>query len=869
MVGVEGDPTRHNKDSAYWASQLAGANTELQVPTDYARRPVPAFLRSAVSQLVPAGLLTRLTTFCSEQDVPALVVLVSALYTVLRRYSLQSDFVIATVAPGATSHNGTGDPQKYTNVVALRPKVGEDPTVSALLAEVARVAAEAQSHQDYPFWKLKSLVGETCTSGQAMCRIALVICDENSSQAFGQASAQQLAEVSASLVDCDFVISFCGVGDAPRVECEYDRELFTAKTIERMLTHFCNALSGVVVERPLRLSDLSILTVEERRNALVGWNNTYATRPIEACVHHLVEDQCRKTPDAIALVDATGSLTYRELDSRASRVAKDLRGLGIGAESCVAVNLSRSVELAIALLGVLKAGAAYLYLDPMLPRERLAFMLRDAGTTVVLTSRAPTEWLPEGVAELPWRDSWNNPNSPSDGHDTGSPPAVSAAAMNAAYVIYTSGSTGRPKGVQVEHRSVVNLLFAMRKCTGLTADDALLAVTTFSFDIAVLDLFLPLTVGARVVIASELDMIDSKRLTQRIDNEEITVLQGTPAMFRRLVDAGWPASRRIKILCGGETLPGSLASELLSRATSLWSLYGPTETTIWSLVHAVSSADERVPLGRPIDNTRMYLLDEHQQPVPIGVPGELYIGGDGVARGYLGQPDKTAERFTPDPFGHTAGARLYRTGDLARYTADGQVEFVGRIDHQIKIRGCRIEPGEVEAVLREHAGVAEAVVTAVDDQVRERAVVAYIVPCKGKAPSGPELRSHVRRSLPEAMVPSAIIALPALPLTLAGKIDRLALPQHDLTERESGTVFVPPTNSMEELIAEIWRKVIGSSRFGIDDNFFDVGGHSLLLAQVHDRLQAALTIDVPFVEMCSHPTIRTLAQHVDVLTKGT
>jgi amino acid adenylation domain-containing protein len=441
----------------------------------------------------------------------------------------------------------------------------------------------------------------------------------------------------------------------------------------------------------------------------------------------------------------------------------------------------------------------------------------------------------------------------------------SAGAENLAYVMYTSGSTGRPKGVEIQHKALVNFLHSMREMPGMTPQDALLSVTTISFDIAGLELFLPLVVGACVVIVSREVALDGRRLIEQLDNSGGTVMQATPATWRMLIDVGWGGKKDLKILCGGEALAGELASQLLAHGASLWNLYGPTESTIWSTIYRVETVGGAVPIGRPIANTEIYILDHYLKPVPIGVPGELHIGGDGLARGYLNRPELTEEKFIRHPFSADPDARLYKTGDLARYLSDGNIEYLGRLDHQVKLRGFRIELGEIESMLSQHPGVSATVVMVREDEPGDRRLVAYIVSNPDSIPNANELRNFLKSKLPDYMVPSAYVFLDALPLTPNGKVDRKALPTPDRNRSELEDRYVAPRNSTEELVAQIWSDVLKVERIGIHDNFFDLGGHSLLATQVISRVRSAFKIELPLRSLFETLTLAGLAESVHAL----
>jgi amino acid adenylation domain-containing protein len=600
-----------------------------------------------------------------------------------------------------------------------------------------------------------------------------------------------------------------------------------------------------------------MLSDEERRQLTQEWNRTDVAYPHAQTVHGLVAAQAQLTPHAEAVRFEDQSLTYEQLEARANQLARRLKALGVQHEALVGVCIDRSLDMIVALLGVLKAGAAYVPLDPAFPKDRIDFMIKDAGLeTIVTHSRLKSLVCDE--ARTVCLDTQRDEIAGESGGHVESP----AGAGSLAYVIYTSGSTGRPKGVQLEHRSVVNFLTSMHREPGIRAGDRVLSVTTLSFDIAGLEIFGPLTIGGTVVIADRATALDGQRLMELIDSCDATLMQATPATWRLLLESGWEGKSDLKILCGGEALPRDLADRLLHSCDELWNMYGPTETTIWSTVARVT-AEERPPhIGRPIANTKVYVLDRSGQPLPIGVPGELYIGGDGVARGYLGRPELTAERFVEDQFAARAGARMYRTGDLARWRADGVLECLGRVDQQVKIRGYRIEPGEIETLLARHPEVAQAAVVARPDPSGEQRLVGYMVATAGATLEAAALRRFLATELPEYMIPSAFVVLPELPLTPNGKIDRKALPAPE--NRMIATAsYVSPQNETEAAIVAIWQEVLKVDRVGRHDNFFDLGGHSLLVVQVQTRLQKKFSRNIKLIELFQYPTVAALGTFLE------
>jgi amino acid adenylation domain-containing protein len=655
-------------------------------------------------------------------------------------------------------------------------------------------------------------------------------------------------------------------GDAFSVSVQVEPEV-GAKRVCALMHAALAGLVEALEEAPERpLGHIEVLPRPERRQVLEAWNGTDADYPADRCIHALFEAQADRTPDAVAVVFEQDSLTYAELNERANRLAHHLRGLGVGPDARVGVCLERSLEMVVGILAVLKAGGAYVPLDPGLPAERLAYMLDDSGVPLVLVQAALRGVVParDGVQVLAV-DALADRLAAEPAEN----PAGGAGPDSLAYVIYTSGSTGRPKGVMNVHRGVVNLLWSMRGTVAMAPADRLLAVTTLAFDISVLELFLPLLSGARVEILDRAAASDPALLRAAIGAGGGTVLQATPATWRLLLDAGWEGAEHLRALSGGEALPAELAIRLRERVGALWNVYGPTETTIWSTAQRLGAAQQpgagtdlgrgHVSIGAPVANTRVYVLDRYLSPVPAGVPGELYIGGAGVARGYLGRPGLSAEKFVPDPFAVEPGARVYRTGDLARWRPDGTLEFLGRNDHQVKVRGYRIELGEIEAVLRQADGVRDCAVAAREDETGDRRLAAYVV---GEA-EAEALRAHVRQGLPEYMVPSAFVFLDALPLTPNGKLDRKALPAPEYAA--GADRYVAPRTPAEEVLAGIWAEVLRLERVGAEESFFELGGHSLLATRVAARVRAVFGVELPLRAVFERPVLAGLAAEIERL----
>ncbi|OLE50111.1 MAG: hypothetical protein AUI36_19705 [Cyanobacteria bacterium 13_1_40CM_2_61_4] len=820
----------------YWKKQLAGNLPVLELPTDRPRPAVQSF-RGAMEPLVLSKTLTdALKALSQREGVTLYMTLLAAFKALLYRYSGQEDILIGSVTSGRNHPELENLMGFFLSTVVLRTNLAGNPTFRELLGRVRDVTLEALSHDEVPFEDLvKELQPQRDPSHNPLFQVLFSLEAPLAPHDSGWALTQFDVDTGAAKYDLYLQLDDRLEGVIGRFI--YNTDLFDASTIVRMRGHWQTLLQAIVADAAQHLEALTLLTDAERRQ-LLEWNDTKRPYP-HSCVHELFEAQVERTPDAVAVVFEDRQLTFRELNRRANQVAHHLRSLGVGPEALVGICVERSLGTVEGLLGVLKAGGAYVPLDPEYPKERLAFMVRDSGLTVLLTQEHLRAKLSEFQTRLVCLDAHRGAiaQQSSENCRSGVEPG------NLAYVIYTSGSTGRPKGVEIAHRSLVNFLAAMQPEPGLTAKDTLLAVTTTSFDIAALELHLPLTVGARVVLVTRDTARDGTRLREKLATSGATLMQATPATWRLLLDAGWQGSKDLKILCGGEALPRELANELVRRSQSVWNMYGPTETTIWSTLYRVGSADGPVFIGRPIANTEIYVLDNQLQPVPMGVAGELYIGGDGLARGYLDRPELTAEKFIPNSVSKEPGARLYKTGDRARYWPDGNIEFLGRLDDQVKIRGRRIELGELEAVLGSHPGVREAVVLAREDVPGERRLVGYLVAAQKSAPSLNELYSVLRDRLPEYMIPRLVV-LETLPLTPNRKVDRRALPAPDLIRAESEDSFVGPRNPVEEVIAGIWTQVLGVERVSTYDNFFDLGGHSLLAMQVIAGLEEKLGLRI-------------------------
>ncbi|MEH1791282.1 amino acid adenylation domain-containing protein [Nostoc sp.] len=862
---------------SYWEKQLANAPTFLPLPTDRSRPAVQTFNGSYQVFTLSVELTQRLLQLSQQQGATLFMTLLAAYNTLLYRYTGQEDILVGTPIAGRDRTELEGLIGFFVNTLVMRTNLAENPTFNELLPRIREMALSAYSHQDLPFEMLvEALQPERDLSHTPLFQVMFVLLNAPMSEI-------ELTELSVSglpigitTAKFDLTLSMENTPNGLFGWWEYNTDLFDSSTIERMTGHFLTLLEAIVANPSERISQLPMLTTSEQQQLLVEWNNTQVDYPQDKCIHQLFEEQVERTPDAVAVVFENQQLTYHELNTRANQLAHYLRSLGVKADVLVGICVERSLDMVVGLLGILKAGGAYVPLDPEYPQERLRFILEDAQVSVLLSQNHLVEKLPECQAQLVSLDTnWQFIcQLPQEN------PITDVQAINLAYVIYTSGSTGKPKGVQISHKSVSNFLSAMQQRPGITEQDTLLAVTTISFDIAALEIFLPITVGACLVIARRDVTLDGRELFDLLVKSKATIMQATPATWRLLLDSNYQFSD-LKILCGGEALPWDLVNQLLARSASLWNLYGPTEATIWSSVCQLESHDSLISIGRPIDNTQIYILDQNLQPVPVGVPGELHIGGAGLARGYLNRPELTQEKFIPNPFVGGRGAeeqrgrgeteyqssnseRLYKTGDLARYLPDGNIEYLGRIDNQVKIRGFRIELGEIEAALSQHPHVQASYVIAREDISGDKRLVAYVVPQLQVTITISELRSNLKKKLPDYMVPSAIVILESLPLTPNGKIDRRALPAPE-PSGELSDKYVAPRNPIEEILALIWQQVLKVDLVGRHDNFFELGGHSLLATQLISRVRSSLKVELPLRSLFAAPTIAQLAPSIQQL----
>jgi amino acid adenylation domain-containing protein len=847
----------------YWAGQLARAPDRLDLPFDRPRPSAQTYRGKLREFTIGPELSEPLRELARRQGVSMFMLLMAAFKALLHRYTGVEDLVVGAPASGRHYEETSDLLGFFTNTLVLRSDMSEDQTFAELLDAVKLTTMEAQIYQELPFEKLVEALNPARAQSHSPVVQVLLGYDVAPAQEPTIAGAR-IAQLPIpgwewSRLDLSIILRELP-GGGLHAHLEYTTDLFDPATIERLIGHFRTVLEGVVRDPQQRISELPILTAQERRLMLVDWNDTaheYDSRP----VHVQIAEQVARTPDRIAVVDATERFTYAELQSRGHQLAHELVDAGVGRGSLVGILMDRQSPLMVSMLGVLHTGAAYLPIDPTFPPDRQEFMLADAKTPVLITQEKYLGTIDPGDAKVICIDrDW-----PRIGERSTEPVSAEVDPGDTAYVIYTSGSTGRPKGVQTIHRSVSNLLAYMRHWPGTTADDVIISVATHAVDLPVPDFYLTLMVGARLVLVPRDVTMDGVDLADWMTRHGGTAMAGTATTWKLLVDAGWKGSDSLKISAGGEALPRALAEELRTRCASLWNVYGPTETTVWSSVLELLPGEGSPPIGGPLWNTTFYVLDPNQQPLPIGIAGELYIGGDGLSPGYLERPELTAEKFVPSPFvepDDAGAAQLYRTGDLVRWREDGTLEYLGRVDLQVKLRGFRIELEEIEAVLATEPDVAGAAAAVVEHSPGDQRLVAYIVPAEGRTPDVEALRRLCKARLAPYMVPSAFVALEAFPTTPNRKLDRRALPAPDGVRPDLAESYVAPETPVQETLASIWSEVLGVDRVGIDDDFFDLGGHSLLAVKMLARVQENFGVDLYLGTVFEHSTIRALANEL-------
>ena len=834
------------REKDYWLSRLAGAPAGSGIPIDFKRESVFAGRNGSVSLEIAPETQERTMRVCNNNATLVLAALISAAKVCLFKYTGIDDVIV-----GTPIHEQHAEIAALNKVLAVRDEIAEGMSFRELLLSVRQTLGEAYTYQKYPFERIIELLEITAPSNQCAL-FNLVVLNRNINE-----------RNKISHLKHDATLAFRVLDGCLSGVIEYNNRLFKRESIEGFAGHYSRVLDAMFQSPDSAIERLDLASDEEKRLVLYEFNDTRVDNPPNKTIGDLFEEQVDRSPASIAVSFADEHVTYGELNRRANRLGGYLGRAGVGPNVLVGLYLERSVEMVTALLGVIKSGGAYVPLDPGLPRERLISILTDADCPVVLTQ----DRLRQNLADLPCRvfsldagwqaaecESTANPDSPT-------------FAVAPVYVIYTSGSTGRPKGVMITHEGLYNHMLWMQRDYPLDHRDRVLQKTPYTFDASVWEFYLPLLSGATLVMAQPGGHLDSGYLVRTVREESISVIQLVPTMLDLVLEEdGIESCATLRnLFCGGEALTADLQDRVFSRVgAELINLYGPTEATVQTVVWRCQRGSRTclVPIGRPISNTRVYVVDHVMNVVPIGMVGELYLGGICVGRGYLGRPDLTAEKFIPDHFGDAAAARLYKTGDLARYRRDGTIECLGRVDHQVKFRGFRVELEEIEAALSRHPAIRGAIVNPVEYAPGQSHLVAYIVGRKRITASFSDLRNYLRELLPDYMIPSSFVLLRSLPLLPNGKVNRRALSEMEALKPEVAAGYVPPRDEIERTLAGIWRDVLKVETVGVTDNFFDLGGHSLLMFQMHAMLRKEFARDLSTIDLFKYPTIAALAQHL-------
>lgn len=851
----------------YWRKKLAGLSGSLELPADYPRLALPTSRGAHKDLDLTSALSEQLAELSRQQGATLFMTLLAAFQTLLHRCTGEEDIVVGSPIAGRNRSEIEELIGFFINTLALRTDLAGDPTFREVITRVKETALGAYAHQDLPFEKLvEELQPERDLNRNPFFQVMFQ--SQKASRVGLEMNGLASSQLDVATETAKFDLMLVAIEDAGILSfvMEYSTDLFAAETIERLLRQLGTLLAGIVANPEERISRLPLMTEAERGQVLGEWNATQSEFPRDQCIHELFAEQAARKPADVALVFGSDSVTYGELNARANQLAHQLQRLGVESETRVAICLERSVEMIVGLLGILKAGGAYVPLEPTFPAERLSFILEDSQAQLLLTQTHLLASLPASAAQVVTLDG----NLQEMAQENRENPPNAVTSENAAHLIYTSGSTGRPKGVMSAHRASVNRFAWMWREYGFMPNDVCCQKTSLSFVDSIWEIFGPLLKGVPLVIIPDDVVKDPNRFVAALAENKVTRLVLVPSLLRLLLESSENLAQRLVSLrycvCSGETLPVELAAEFRKQLpdATLINLYGSSEVAADVTCFEVKGAEGlgSVPIGQPIANTQVFVLDSHFQPSAIGIPGEIFVGGEGLARGYLQRPEMTAERFIPDPFSQHPGARLFRTGDLGRYLADGNIEYRGRRDHQVKIRGFRIELGEIETVLATNAHVREVVAVALDDERSEKRLVAYVV-AGGEAPTAGELRAHLLQKLPDYMVPAVFVMLDSLPLTASGKVNRLALPKPEREHFAATEEFLAPRTLTEDLLATIWAGVLDCDRVGIHDDFFLLGGHSLLLARMASRIHDAFGVELPLRALFEAPTVAGMAEKIE------
>jgi len=853
---------QYKKIEQYWVDQYKDNVPVLDMPTDFPRPTTRTYKSHRDDFVIDQGLIAEVKKMGGKAGCSFVTTLLASFEVYLHRVTGQNDIVLGLPAAGQSATGNYALVGHCVNLLPLRSHLKGELSFVEYLKNRKKNIFDDYDHQQFTFGSLLKKLN----IARDASRVPLVPVVFNIDMGLDdgvsfEGLTYELIYNPREYENFEIFLNTTGSGQSLVLEWSYNTGLFKSATIKRMMDEFESLLRVVVATPEIKIKDIPLIASKILHDKLDKWNNTVADYPKEKTLQDLISDKVHQYPDKIAMRFGERSLTYKSLENASNQLAALLRDLEIGQGDIIGVAVDRSLEMVIILLAIMKSGAAYLPIDPQYPQQRIEFMLEDSSAKILFTSQKYKNRFRTKATEILIEDAWLKLRDYSDkkierritGNDL-------------AYVLYTSGSTGKPKAVQIEHHSLVNFLLSMQKEPGAGPDDRLLAVTTISFDIAGLELYLPLISGSELIITDIDTTKDGRLLMDIVNKQNVSIMQATPSTWRMMLESGWNDRLPLKVLCGGEALSKDLANKLLSRCGTLWNMYGPTETTIWSTVKQILADDEPITIGHPIDNTQVYILDEYLKPLPEGSVGEIYIAGDGVARGYLNQPALTSERFLDNPFSKKRGTKMYRTGDLGKFLETGEVQCLGRIDHQVKIRGYRIEPGEIEQILLKQKGVKDSVVVARGDRL-----VAYIVPENTLAQAEEQhnksaeitlWKRALRESFPDYMVPNDFVIIPKLPLTPNGKIDRNALPKQEQQADSKTNNYTAPRTDMEKLVASIWAELLELNSVSIYDDFFELGGHSLIAARAMIRLENETGKRLPLASLFEAPTVEKLSQMI-------
>jgi amino acid adenylation domain-containing protein len=843
----------------YWLNQFKGSSHLLNVPTDNPRPSMRTYKSKRLDFTLDAALVTGIKQMARKTGTSFVTTLMAAFEVFLKQITGHEEIILGLPAAGQSATGNYGLVGHCVNLLALRSYPKGEQSFAEYLKERKSQVLDAYDHQMYTFGSLlKKLNIPRDASRLPLVPVVFNIDIGMDEGVHFHGLKHEYITTGREYENFEIFLNITDHKNALVLEWSYNTQIFEAATISRMMDEYTHLLQQIVQSPNALIGKLSQMREAELTSQLAKWNNTKVPYPKEKSLHRVISEVAAKTPNVIALKFQNESYTYRQLNERANQLAAVLIEEGVKVGDKIAVSLDRAAELVVSLLAVMKAGGVYVPLDPIFPINRINYMLADSGAVKLITTRKYSGMYESNAQELLLHEIWQTLESKPKAD-----PDVVVTGQDLLYILYTSGSTGLPKGVQIAHHNCVNFLYSMQKQPGMTANDRLLAVTTISFDIAGLELFLPLITGAQIVLVDAATAKDGMMLLDVIRKEKISVMQATPYTWRILLEAGWE-TEKIKVVCGGEALPMDLATRILERASSLWNVYGPTETTIWSTIKQITAEDKSISIGKPIDNTFIYILDNFQKPLAPGAAGEIYIGGEGVAKGYHDQPIMTYERFIEDPFSDEPGAMMYRTGDLATYLPDGNIMYLSRVDAQVKIRGYRIETGEIEFHMAKDPDLKQAVVIARPDNNGVDKLVAYVVFNDNFTGSDFNQcmnywRSELRGSVPDYMIPDNFIQVAEMPLTPNGKVDKKALAAIGVIPAEIHDLYIEPRTDVEKLVADIWKEYLNVEKVGVYDNFFELGGHSLIAVKVMARIEKETGKRLPLAILFENSTVEKLA----------